>query len=155
GNGLRRVAADIVRGDFARLRVCDVVAVVDRGPHRTVGRDRQTRPVAHAGRERLSGPAAGRDPHDRGARRVRRAVVGGDVARRADGEVHRAVRADGDTLQRVGVRAAQIGTPGVRQAGRHGAAVSRYAVGVVVGVNLIALGDVERVARERQTVWLI
>ena len=83
------------------------------------------------------------------------AVVGGDVARRADGEVHRAVRSDGDALQRVRVRAAQIGAPGVGQAGRHGAAVGRCAVGVVVGVDLIALGDVERVARERQPVRLV
>ena len=155
GDGLGRMFVDVVRVTSPVCGSAMLSRLLTAVHTDTVGRDRQAGAVAHAGRERCSRPAAGRDPHDGGARRVRVAVVGGDVARRTDGEVHGAIRADGNALQRVCVRATKVGAPGIGQAASHGAAIGRCAVGVVVGVDLVAFGDVERGARERQAVRLI
>ena len=70
GDGLRRMVVDVVGHHLAVGRTLvgdlDVVAVVDRGPHRAVGCDGQSGAVADAGRERRVGPAARRNPHDGG-----------------------------------------------------------------------------------------
>ena len=137
------------------VRVRCVVAIVDRRPHRTVGCDGQSGAVADARRERFGGTAARWDAHDRRARRVGLAVLFGDVARRADREVHRAVGSDGDALQRMRVGAAEFGTARIGKIGGHCSRVDRRPVDVVVRVDLVALGDVQRRARERHPVRLV
>lgn len=151
---LGRMVVDVGLHDAA-VGVGDVVAVVDRGPQRPVRGERKPRSVAHAGRERFGRTTAGRHPHDGGPRRVGRAVLGRDVARGPDREVHGAVVADDDALECVGVGAAQVGALGVGKTVDNGAAVHRGAVGVVVGVDLIALGHVQRRPREEQSVRLV
>src|SRR5690242_16682171 len=98
----------VPRVDVA-VRIGSIVASVDRGPQRTVRCDGQPGAVADARSERLGPTAAWWYPDDRRPRRIGFAVVGGDVARRADREVDRAVGPDDDTLQRVRIRAVQLG----------------------------------------------
>ena len=145
---------DVLGVDVA-VRVGRVVAVVDRRPHRAVRCDGEAGAVADARRERLGRAAARRDPHDRRARGIGVAVLGGDVARRTDREVHRTVGSDGDALQRMRVGAVQFGAARIGKPGGHGPPIGGRAVGVVVRVDLVALGDVQRRTRERHPVRLV
>ncbi len=160
GDRFRRMLVHVVRDDLAELRpvvrVFNVVAVVDRGPHRAVRGDRQSGAVAHAGREdgRLS-RRAGRDPHDRRPWRSGVAVLRRDVARRSDREVHRTIGTDGDALQRMRIGTAQVRALGVGQTGGDHTLSSGSAVGIRVRVDLVAFRDIERHAGERQTVRLV
>ena len=88
---LGRMVVDVLLVDLPGRGVGHVVPVVDRRPHRPVRGDRQSGAVAHSRRERLRGPTVGGHSHDRRPRRRGVAVLGGDVARRADREVHGAI----------------------------------------------------------------
>ncbi len=111
--------------------------------------------VAHTGRERLGGPAAGWHPHDRRPGRVRGAVRGRHVAGGADGEVHRAVGADRDALERMGVGAPQVGALRVGQVIGDHPWIRGGAVGVVVRGEAIALRHIQCRAGEGQAVRLL
>ena len=153
------MVVDVLRDHLAvgRPLVGDryVVAVVDRRPDGAVGGDRQPGAVAHAGRERLCGATARRHAQDGRPGWGGDAILGRDVSGRSDREVHGAIGSHGDALQRVRVRAVQVGTLGVRQARRHRAWVGDRAVDEVERVDLIALRDVQRGAVEGQAVRLV
>ena len=151
--GLRRVLVDVLGVDVA-VRVGSVIAVVHRRPHRPSGAT--ARPVPLRTPVANGAPARRRrDPHDGRPRGIGVAVLGGDIACRADREIDRTVGSDGDALQRVRVGAAQFRAALVGKSGGDGSTVGCHPVGVVVGVDLVALGDIEGGAGERHPVRLV